>query len=209
MTSQEPSPRRGRKGERTRERILDSAMELFSRSGFNAVSLRDIAAHAGLTHAGLLHHFPGKESLLTQVLGRRDEVDLEVMSGPEHDFSPEDLVPRVIDQVERNMRTPGLVSLYVKISGEATDPEHPAHEFFVRRYRRLRKHGVRFLTELFAHQTPPLAHDPDAVAQQLIALLDGLQTQWLLDPDTVDMRTTVAAFFTQLGLDQNTIRGSS
>ncbi|MFI7420570.1 TetR/AcrR family transcriptional regulator [Nonomuraea sp. NPDC049684] len=58
----EPTRRRGRKGERTRARILDSATELFSRSGFHAVSLRDIAAHAGLTHAGLLHHFPARRA---------------------------------------------------------------------------------------------------------------------------------------------------
>ncbi|HEX2315673.1 MAG TPA: TetR family transcriptional regulator, partial [Thermomonospora sp.] len=38
-----PSPRRPTKGERTRARILDSAAELFARSGFAAVSLRDIA----------------------------------------------------------------------------------------------------------------------------------------------------------------------
>jgi AcrR family transcriptional regulator len=196
----EPTPRRGSKGERTRARILDSATELFSRSGFHAVSLRDIAAHAGLTHAGLLHHFPGKESLLIQVLSRRDEVDGELMHGPDDGVSPEELLARVVDQVARNMGTPGLVGLYVKISGEAADPGHPAHEYFVKRYRRLRRQASWLLAVLFERATPPLAHDPDAVAQQLIALIDGLQTQWLLDPGQVDMRAAVITFLTQLGL---------
>ncbi|MER6510032.1 TetR/AcrR family transcriptional regulator [Nonomuraea sp. NPDC001636] len=196
----EPTPRRGRKGERTRARILDSATELFSRSGFHAVSLRDIAAHAGLTHAGLLHHFPGKESLLIQVLSRRDEVDGELMGGPDDGLSPQELLDRAVSQVARNMGTPGLVGLYVKISGEAADPGHPAHDYFVQRYRRLRRQAAWLLGALFEGATPPLDHDPDAVARQLIALVDGLQTQWLLDPDQVDMRAAVITFLKQLGL---------
>ncbi|MGW4411445.1 TetR/AcrR family transcriptional regulator [Nonomuraea sp. NPDC004702] len=196
----EPTPRRGRKGERTRARILDSATELFSRSGFHAVSLRDIAAHAGMTHAGLLHHFPGKESLLIQVLSRRDEVDGELMGGPDDGLSPQELLDRAVAQVARNMGTPGLVGLYVKISGEAADPGHPAHDYFVQRYRRLRRQAAWLLGALFESATPPLDHDPDAVAQQLIALVDGLQTQWLLDPDQVDMRAAVITFLKQLGL---------
>ncbi|MEV1003883.1 TetR/AcrR family transcriptional regulator [Nonomuraea sp. NPDC050202] len=197
----EPTPRRGSKGERTRARILDSATELFSRSGFHAVSLRDIAAHAGLTHAGLLHHFPGKESLLIEVLSRRDEVDGELMHGRDVELSPEELLDRIVDQVARNMGTPGLVGLYVKISGEAADPGHPAHDYFVKRYRGLRRQASWLLGILFARSTPPLPHDPGAVAQQLIALIDGLQTQWLLDPDQVDMRAAVITFLRQLGLD--------
>ncbi|NUR85212.1 MAG: TetR/AcrR family transcriptional regulator [Nonomuraea sp.] len=197
----EPTPRRGSKGERTRARILDSATELFSRSGFHAVSLRDIAAHAGMTHAGLLHHFPGKESLLIQVLSHRDEVDGELMGGPEDGLSPQDLLDRAVEQVARNMSTPGLVGLYVKISGEAADPEHPAHDYFVKRYRRLRGQAAWLLGALFEQHTPPLSHDPEAVAQQLIALVDGLQTQWLLDPGQVDMRAAVITFLKQLGLE--------
>jgi AcrR family transcriptional regulator len=194
-------PRRGTKGERTRARILDSATELFSRSGFHAVSLRDIAAHAGLTHAGLLHHFPGKESLLIQVLSRRDEVDGELMHGPADGFTPEELLARVVAQVARNMGTPGLVGLFVKISSEATDPGHPAHDYFVKRYGSLRRQASWLLASLFERAEPPLTHDPVAVAQQLIALIDGLQTQWLLDPEQVDMRAAVIMFLRQLGLD--------
>ncbi|GAA3549747.1 TetR/AcrR family transcriptional regulator [Nonomuraea rosea] len=194
-----PTPRRGTKGQRTRERILDSAMELFSRSGFYAVSLRDIAAHAGMTHAGLLHHFPGKDELLIQVLTRREEMAAEqTQTG---DTDPDKLLERHLDQLTFNMRTPGLVGLFVKISGEASDPSHPAHDYFVQRYRRLRKGTAWLMRILFARATPPIGHDPDSVAQQLLALVDGLQTQWLLDPDEVDMRASVVTYLNQLGLD--------
>ncbi len=196
----EQTPRKLTKGERTRASILDSATELFSKSGFHAVSLRDIAAHAGLTHAGLLHHFPGKESLLIKVLGRRDRVDARLLFEPGVRDRPEKLLGIIVGIVWRNMQTPGLVGLYVKISGEAADPEHPAHDYFVQRYRVLRERLTQALTALFAQADPPLAHDPALVASQLLGLMDGLQTQWLLEPEAVDMHASVVAFLRQLGL---------
>lgn len=198
-------PHRPSKGERTRARIMESATELFARSGFHAVSLRDIAAHAGLTHAGLLHHFPGKEALLLEVLSHRDQVDAQSLfpgilrpDAPEPE--PAERLRRLVEVVARNARTPGLVALYAKLAAEASDPEHPAHQYFVKRYRVLRREMTELLEALFAAAGPEAEGDPAAVAQQCLALMDGLQTQWLLEPDTVDMAEQVRAFLRTHGL---------
>ncbi|MFF0504915.1 TetR/AcrR family transcriptional regulator [Streptomyces fimicarius] len=193
------------KGERTRARILDSATDLFSRSGFHAVSLRDIAAHAGLTHAGLLHHFPGKESLLIEVLERRDLIDArELFPGIVEPGTPapapDDRMRLLIAVVARNSRTPGLVALYAKLSAEATDPAHPAHRYFTRRYRLLRAELTGLVRALQAEAGRPGEVDPAVVAGQLLALMDGLQTQWLLEPGAVPMEALVRDFLDRLGL---------
>jgi AcrR family transcriptional regulator len=198
-------PSRSPKGERTRARILDSATELFSRSGFNAVSLRDIAAHAGLTHVGLLHHFPGKESLLLDVLRRRDGIDAQtVFPGITHPGTPEpgpgERLRELIGLVVRNSRTPGLVALYAKLSAEATDPGHPAHHYFQERYRVLREETTVLVRALQAEAVPPVQGDPEVTARQLLALMDGLQIQWLLDPESVAMEELVTDFLRRLGL---------
>ncbi|MFE7789919.1 TetR/AcrR family transcriptional regulator [Streptomyces sp. NPDC057460] len=193
------------KGERTRARILDSATELFSCSGFNAVSLREIAAHAGLTHAGLLHHFPGKESLLLEVLSRRDRADAEGLfprilepGAPEPPRG--ERLRRLVAVIARNSETPGLVSLYAKLSAEASDPGHPAHSYFVERYRRLRTEIGALLEDLFAAAEPPVKAEPGPAAVQLLALMDGLQTQWLLEPGAVSMEALVRDFLGHYGL---------
>ncbi|WP_406141457.1 TetR/AcrR family transcriptional regulator [Streptomyces sp. NBC_01089] len=202
------------KGERTRARILDSAAELFSRSGFNAVSLREIAACAGLTHAGLLHHFPGKEQLLLEVLSRRDETDAawlfpRILEPAAPEPPPAERLRRVVELVGRNSRTPGLVGLYAKLSAEASGPDHPAHHYFVERYRRLRAELGALLGALFAAADPPVRAEPQAVAVQLLALLDGLQTQWLLEPGAVSMEDSVRDFLGRYGLpvERETARG--
>lgn len=54
-----------------RRRVLDAAELLFATRGFDSVTLRDIAASIGLTHAALYYHFPGgKEELFAEVMER-------------------------------------------------------------------------------------------------------------------------------------------
>lgn len=50
-----------------RERIVDSALALFADRGPDAVSLRDVAAHAGVSAALIVHHFGSREGLAQAV----------------------------------------------------------------------------------------------------------------------------------------------
>ena len=54
----------------SREKILDVAEALYSRSGFSAVGMREVATAAGLGKSSLFHHFPSKDSLYFQVIER-------------------------------------------------------------------------------------------------------------------------------------------
>jgi hypothetical protein len=54
---------------------------------------------------------------------------------------------------------------------------------------------------LRAAADPPPAVDPAVVARQLLALMDGLQTQWLLEPEAVAMEDLVRDYLVRLGLD--------
>ena len=54
--------------EERRRQILAAAADAFATTGYNATSLRDVAGRAGLSHTGLLHHFPDKPGLLEAVL---------------------------------------------------------------------------------------------------------------------------------------------
>ena len=58
------------KGQRTANRILDIAEELFARQGFDATSLRQIAELAQIQQPGLYKHFASKEALYQQVFDR-------------------------------------------------------------------------------------------------------------------------------------------
>ncbi len=63
------SPSRG--GDRTRRRILITALRLFSRDGFHGASIRRLARAVGLTEAGIYYHFPSKRAIVESLYEHR------------------------------------------------------------------------------------------------------------------------------------------
>lgn len=176
------------KGRRTRAQIVAAALDAFGSAGYRGASMAQIAQTCGVSRAGLAHHFPTKESLLIAVLVERDRVNGELFfAGMDPDGDGGDYLRRLLRVVEHNASTPGIVSLFVTLSAEATDPAHPAHVYFAVRYDTLRRHIHAALTDLRARGL--LRGDGADAEVDLIALIDGLQIQWLLAPETVDMPT--------------------
>ena len=58
---------------RPRERILDSAYDLFSHRGISAVGIEELIARASVAKATLYRHFPSKNDLVLAFLQRREE----------------------------------------------------------------------------------------------------------------------------------------
>ncbi|MCB1308631.1 MAG: TetR family transcriptional regulator [Leptospiraceae bacterium] len=53
-----------KKSRETREQILGAALKLFNKKGVESVTIRAIAAEAGISHGNLLYHFAGVESIV-------------------------------------------------------------------------------------------------------------------------------------------------
>lgn len=181
MTEAGRSPRGSyAKGVTRRAEILRVALDVVAENGIRSASTREIARRAGLTHAGLTHYFRTREELYMEVLRARDARDLAERWETTSDING------FLAIINANTQVPGLVQLFVEFAAEASLGKHPAHEFFVERTA-----GVRQLiagcvvAAQEAGEFGPYA-DPDAVAQILIAVSDGLQQLWLLDR-SVDM----------------------
>ena len=54
---------------RRRERILDAAFHVFSRTGYRDAAVDDIAREAETSKGGIYFHFPSKESILMELMG--------------------------------------------------------------------------------------------------------------------------------------------
>lgn len=179
------------KGRAKRVEIVENAMALFGEVGYRGASLREIAARCGMSHPGLLHHFPTKESLLLAVLERRDREDAGHLASE----GPTGLegLRRMVELVARNVTRRPIVELFTVLSAEATSSDHPAHAYFVRRYEVTR--DLTRASYVAAHDAGVLREgiDPDAAARGLVAVLDGLQLQWLLDGGATDMVAVVVA----------------
>jgi AcrR family transcriptional regulator len=177
------------KGRAKRRDILDQATALFGEAGYRGTSLREIAARCGLSHPGLLHHFPTKEALLLAVLAHRDEVDQERVSAGGSRGA--EALRRLVDVVARNASRRGIVELFTVLSAEATAVDHPAHGYFVDRYRRIISEISTAYAEALSDGSLQPGIDPGRAARDLVALMDGLQIQWLLGDDGPDMAAAV------------------
>ena len=61
----------------TKNRIIETALALFSQSGYLATSMNDIAQQVGLTKAALYKHFSGKQEILDCIVAQMERMDLE------------------------------------------------------------------------------------------------------------------------------------
>jgi AcrR family transcriptional regulator len=173
------------KGRIRREDIITAATAMYGEVGYHGSSLREIAKRSGITHAGLLYYFPTKEALLAAVLERRDIEDTE----REQLKAPPGLavLRHFLALAEHNVRHPGIVDLYSRLAAEAVAADHPAHEYFQRHYRIARDHVLASFHVLAETGDLRAGVDPAMAALTFIALMDGLQVQWLTTPDEVDL----------------------
>ena len=201
-------PGRPRAGsEDKRARILNEAVVLFGEHGYAGTSLADIANAADISKAGLLHHFSSKDELFCKVLERRDREDalsilvespagegdtveapvdtignldtLDVAGASDLDGNPWALLERYIELLERNVAHRDLTAIYTATAVSVLDAEHPAHRWMANH---LNSAVERFESSFEAGKTAGLV-DPQMpsrlVARSLVALIDGLQLQWL------------------------------
>lgn len=173
-----------------REKILDAAMTVFGSRGFNKGSLLEIAEYAGMTHAGVLHHFGSKNQLLLAVLDHRDKVDVEHLEGQVPPAGPA-FLRHLAKTAEINTARAGIVQAYAVLSAESVTDGHPAQEYFRLRFDGLRAMVANAFRELAPADTPE--EELLQAAASVIAVMDGLQVQWLLSPNTVNMPLAIDA----------------
>ncbi|MFE6968782.1 TetR/AcrR family transcriptional regulator [Isoptericola sp. NPDC057653] len=187
------SPRRTRpsKAER-REEILGAATRVFGSKGYHAGSLVDVAEQVGITHAGVLHHFGSKDKLLWAVLEYRDRVDVEHLEG-QHIPGGLDLFRHLMTTARINADRRGIVQAYAVLTGESVTDGHPAAAWVTERFAVLRGEITRALLQVAQERGADLDEArARRAASAVIGVMDGLQVQWLLAPDAVDLAEDTA-----------------
>jgi AcrR family transcriptional regulator len=180
------------RGEERRAEIVLAALEVIAERGYRGASMGAVAERVGLTQQGLLHYFPTKEALLVAVLRERDRWDAVPDSPLRLDL--------LGSLVEYNAMRPGIVQTFSALLGESVTEGHPAREFFTERYGRVRGSMAEVLRAEYGDRLPS-GLTPERAAPLLVAVMDGLQYQWLLDPGAVDMPGAFRDFLALLDED--------
>ncbi len=186
MSTGSPSVSRGRGRPRggtdatraTRECLIAAAYAMFADHGYRNTSLREIARHCGVSHATLLHHFPGKAALLEAALelsGNRFPVDLA-------SADVDTLFTILLEAAGDSTVSDERMRMFNTLHSEAGDPDHPGHAWFVTRTEAFVSDVGQVLARAQADGTITAPWPPQAMAIHLLCLWDGLHVQWPLSP---------------------------
>lgn len=186
MASQRRQPRSRPETLARRRDILDAAVEIFGSKGFTGGTLQEIADQVGMTHAGILHHFGSKHELLLEVLQHRDETDVADLE-EKHIPDGMPLFRHLVRTAFVNAHRAGIVQAYVVLSAESVTDDHPGREFFQKRYETLRSEVAHAFRVVCAERGVTEPETVDLAAASILAVMDGLQVQWLLAPEAVDL----------------------
>jgi TetR/AcrR family acrAB operon transcriptional repressor len=186
-----PSTRRRRIdeiGEESRRRILDAAEELFAEKGFDRTSFVDIGQRSGISRGSIPWHFENKDGLLMAVVERVVERYMTTNADDPSEVSMQDMMVEL-----RQLLYSGPPDLLYMILTEAMTTEGLVHEQYVNFFKGRRKVLAQWM--LLRDATSRLSPtDAKAMAAILNGALLGIQLQWQLDKESIDLDRTLDLF---------------
>ncbi|MCW3040200.1 MAG: TetR family transcriptional regulator [Solirubrobacterales bacterium] len=174
------------------QRIIDATRICVAERGVAGATFDHVAREAGVSR-GLLHYYFGtKERLLAEVVRRDCEVRMEQLEAQLGEAQDAEaflaLLPR---QLEEYIRMPGLVTLIFELYTTSRRNDDIQQEF-AELLRRTREHVAAVLAAKQAEGVLVLKADPEAIADVLFGLADGLAIRMLSEPGR-DWRPTIEA----------------
>jgi AcrR family transcriptional regulator len=151
-----------------RERILDIASELFYRDGYHAVGIDTIVARSGVAKMTLYRHFPSKDDLIAAYLERSNA---EFMAWLEDALAgvdgPRAKLVAAFDAIGKlATSTRCLGCAFQGAASEFPEMDHPGHRVAL-------AHKRAVLDRFGGLAREAGLRDPDALAAQLLLLMDG------------------------------------
>jgi AcrR family transcriptional regulator len=185
------------RGEASRERLLESALTLFSEKGVSSTSVGEICEAAGVARTALYWHFGSKDDLLAAVLERTARTHIEeCQKGVYLAGTPEARLDAFMDFMRRLLLDHReVIRLHLAVAFERGAQDPATREALSRVSRTLHQVLSQGLEDALGRRIPNV----DMISHTVISLLDGAVCALAVDPERTDvermldnMRTTWA-----------------
>ncbi|MFM0274157.1 TetR/AcrR family transcriptional regulator [Paraburkholderia aspalathi] len=152
-----------------RERILDTAAELFYQEGVRAVGVDLVVERSGVAKTSLYRHFTTKDDLVAAVLERDDAnywADWD-KTATRHRNAPRDELTAHLKWIARDIAAPKYRGCpFLNVATEFPAPDHPARVVALRHKVELRRRLGTLAKQIGVAR-------PDNLANQIALLIDG------------------------------------
>jgi AcrR family transcriptional regulator len=151
-----------------RDRILDTARELFYRDGYHAVGIDTIVERSGVAKMTLYRHFPSKDDLIAAYLRQANAEFTEWLESAmaAADDPEQKLVAALAATAKLATSARCLGCTFQAVASEFPDQDHPGHRVAL-------EHKQRLLERLARIAREAGLREPEVLAQQLLLLMDG------------------------------------
>ena len=171
-----------------RDRLIDTAAELFYSRGLPNVGINEVTERAGVARMTLYNNFDSKEALALAAFERKAEARRAAMEQRlERARTPADAVRAMFDLSEHFATQSSFRGCpFINVTVQDPQPDGPMHVL-------VRKHKV-WIREKFRDIAAKAGHKkPNVAAQQLLALLDGSSMEAFIQGDTESIRASKQA----------------
>ena len=169
----------------TRERLLDSAKQVFLREGYVRTTLEKVADEAGYSKGAVYSNFEGKEALFLELLQRKFQTDTKTLQQLYASVrKPEELLAAVRRYHENNIAILEFTAVAVEFVTQVSR-ESPYGKACAAQYAEQRRTLAELITVLAGQLGLALPTPASELATELISLTIGLAIQRSVDPSTV------------------------
>ncbi len=170
----------------TRHRILESALVLFSKNGYDATSVDEICQASGVSKGAFYHHFPTKQSIFLELL-ERWLVSLDAQLSNVRARSSD--VPQALSQMAQIaplvlQNASGKLPMFLEFWTRASRDEN-IWQAVIAPYQRYRQFFASLIQE-GVQEGSLQPTDPEVAARLVVALSVGLILQGVLEAEAVD-----------------------
>lgn len=180
-----------KKGQETRQKLLDTAFELFHEKGIDATSVDDILRHSGAGKSQFYHYFDGKQGIVHELLLYANEV---IKSGHTH-FQPIDSWDdfrnwqnRIIREMDSNGCTRSCP--IGQIASQISEDDELLRQDIQLIFKTMKDFPKEFFIKLKARGEYPDNVDPDALADLCMSALQGGALQTKVHRNLIAMQNT-------------------
>lgn len=173
------------KGSVSRDRILDSALALFSQRGYAATGVSGIVRAAGIEKSALYWHFGSKEGLLAAVFDRMDAefVDRILKRTARSEIGPDEALRLFVDGLKQIVAQNGhIVRLLLSVSIERSQVSAETRSAMERVFERTRLAVAHGFEQALGVNLP----DVDLIARLTLAYLWEAAVRAQIDPQGVE-----------------------
>ena len=176
------------RAEETRGRILDAAVKRFAVAGYDAASVDEICAEAGVSKGAFYHHFPTKQAVFLALMqGWLAMIDMGMQAVrketvPDTLITMTNLLPGVFAAAEN--RLPMFLEFWLQASRDET-----VWKAIIAPYRHYQEYFLKLINDGMKEGSIKRV-DSQVAAQVIVSLAVGLVLQGVLDPHGADWEKT-------------------